>query len=149
MDEVKKLVSSIMTPKSKILYAKKDETLGPLTLDRLYRYGAQHFPVVDAGEHIIGILHTSELNLLNLKDTPTVADVLDRRMYYLRSDYKLSQAFAAFLRTGCPLFLVVDRENRIVGTLAASHLLETLLGTVPSDDFDQDSDRAAVANRKV
>ena len=142
-------VSDLMLPRADITYVKEDETLGPLTLDRLYHSGFQHFPVQDATGKIIGVIHTAALNHLDTKSTPRAADLIDPELYYLRSDYTLAQALAAFLRTNCFFFLVIDRRSQIVGLLTYQMLIEYLLGTVPSDTFERDTDRAAVAQRQL
>ena len=142
-------VSDLMLPRADITYVKEDETLGPLTLDRLYHSGFQHFPVQNAAGKIIGVIHTAALNHLDTKSTPCTADLIDPELYYLRSDYTLAQALAAFLRTNCFFFLVIDRRSQIVGLLTYQMLIEYLLGTVPSDTFERDTDRDAVAQRHL
>jgi len=142
-------VSEIMLPPSAITYVNDDEVLGPLTLDRLYKSGYQHFPVIDERHRIIGLIHTTALNSLEIKQTSHAREILDPKVYYLREDYTLNQALAAFLRTNCYFFLVIDRFERIVGMLTYQMLIDYLLGETPSDKFDRDSDRLAVAKRKV
>lgn len=142
-------VADLMLPNSDITYVDADATLGPLVLDRLYRSGFQHFPVRDSAGHLIGAIHTAALNHLDTKSTPRAADLVDPTLYYLRSDYTLSQALAAFLRTNCFFFLVLNRHDEIVGLLTYQMLIEYLLGTVPTDTFERDTDRTAVANRSL
>lgn len=141
-------VSEIMLPKSAITYVQADEVLGPLTLDRLYRSGFQHFPVLNKQRQIIGLVHTTSFNNLEIKETRSVQDILDPKICYVRDDYTLNQALAAFLRTNSYFFLVVDHYERIVGMLTYQMLIDYLLGETPSDNFDHDSDRLAVAKRK-
>ena len=125
------------------------EVLGPLTLDRLYHSGYQHFPVINDSRRIIGLIHTTALNSLEIKETSRAIDILDPKVYYLREDYTLNQALAAFLRTNCYFFLVIDRFERIVGMLTYQMIIDYLLGETPSDNFDRDADRLAVAKRKL
>lgn len=141
-------VSELMLPQSAITYVNAKEVLGPLTLDRLYRSGYQHFPVLDDRGHIIGLIHTTALNSLEIKQTSRADEILDPKVYYLREDYTLNQALAAFLRTNCYFFLVIDRFERIVGMLTYQMIVDYLLGETPSDNFDRDNDRLAVAKRK-
>lgn len=141
-------VSELMLPPSAITYVQADEVLGPLTLDRLYRSGYQHFPVLDDRRHIIGLIHTTALNSLEIKQTSRAEELLDPKIYYLREDYTLNQALAAFLRTNCYFFLVIDHYERIVGMLTYQMIVDYLLGETPSDNFDRDHDRLAVAKRK-
>lgn len=143
------LVSELMLPPSAITYVKEDEILGPLTLDRLYRSGFQHFPVIDKDRRLIGLIHTTALNSLEIKQTSRAREILDPKVYYLREDYTLNQALAAFLRTNCYFFLVIDRFERIVGMLTYEMIVDYLLGETPTDNFDRDSDRLAVAKRRL
>lgn len=142
-------VADIMLPPSEITYVHDNELIGPLTLDRLYRSGYQHFPVIDSHNKIIGILHTTALSSLEIKESSRADEILDRKVYYIRADYNLNQALAAFLRTNCYFFLVIDRSERIVGLLTYQTIMEYLFGRTPSDDFDRDHDRLAVAKRKL
>lgn len=141
-------VSDLMLPQSAITYVKATEVLGPLTLDRLYRSGFQHFPVIDHDHKIIGLVHTTALNSLEIKQTSRAHEILDPKVYYLREDYTLNQALAAFLRTNCYFFLVIDKYERIVGMLTYQMIVDYLLGETPADDFTRDDDRLAVAKRK-
>lgn len=142
-------VSEIMLPPSAITYVNDNEVLGPLTLDHLYKSGYQHFPVIDSRHRIIGLIHTTALNSLEIKQTSHAREILDPKVYYLREDYTLNQALAAFLRTNCYFFLVVDRFEHIVGMLTYQMLIDYLLGETPSDNFERDSDRLAVAKRQL
>lgn len=143
------LVSELMLPPTAITYVKEDEVLGPLVLDRLYRSGFQHFPVIDQDRRLIGLIHTTALNSLEIKQTSRAREILDPKVYYLREDYTLNQALAAFLRTNCYFFLVIDRFERIVGMLTYEMIVDHLLGETPTDNFDRDSDRLAVAKRRL
>ncbi len=141
-------VSEIMLPKNQIIYVQEDEVLGPLTLDRLYKSGFDHFPVINDHKEVVGILHTTTLNNLTVRTANQARDFADKKVCYLRDDYTFSQALAAFCRTNCYLFLVVDPFERIVGLLTYQMLADLLLGETPVDDFDRDTDRYAVARRK-
>lgn len=140
--------SDLMVPKSKITYVHDDEVLGPLTLDRLYKTGFDHFPVVDKKETVIGTIHTTSFNNLEIKETSVVRDILDPGIYYIRSNYTLEQVLAAFLRVNCYFFLVVDHYGRTIGMLTFARLISFLFGDTITDHFQQDNDRLAVAKRR-
>lgn len=142
-------ISTLMLPKSAITYVQDTEVIGPLALDRLYRSGLAHFPVLNRNEQIIGILHTANLNSLEVRDSLTARDLLDPTVYYIREDYNLSQALAAFLRTSCYFLIVIDEFGQIVGMLPCQKLIEFLMGQLPDEDFTRDDDRLAVAKRKL
>lgn len=141
-------VTEIMTRGSKMVFVNKDEVLGPLVLDKLYRSGFVFFPVIDGREHIVGTLHTALLNSLDIKDTKPAREVMEPRVYYLRGDYSLEQALKAFLRTGTQMMLVVDSYGKLIGMLTFAQLMDYLFSQKYADGFDRDDDRLAVAKRK-
>ena len=141
-------VSELMTPATKIVFVNQGEVLGPLVLDRLYHSGFTHFPVIEGKNQIIGTLETTLLNSLDIKETSTARQVMDPRVYYIRSDYSLEQALKAFLRTNSHMMLVVDRYEKLMGMLTFAQLINYLFSEKFRDDFDRDNDRLAVAKRK-
>lgn len=141
-------VSEIMTPALKIVFVDQDEELGPLVLDKLYKSGFTYFPVVNGQRHIIGTLHTELLNSLDVKDTKPAKEIMDPRVYYIRSDYTLEQALKAYLRTNNQLMLVIDRYERLVGMLTFEQMLSFLFDEKYQDEFSRDGDRLAVAKRR-
>lgn len=142
------LVSEIMTIGQKIVFVEKDEVLGPLTLDKLYRSGFTYFPVIEGNRRIIGTLQTALLNSLDIKETSRAVEVMDPRVYYIRADYTLEQALKAFLRTGSQLMMVVDKYEKLVGMLTFSQIMDYLFDEKFKDGFDRDNDRLAVAKRR-
>ncbi|MBQ6394078.1 CBS domain-containing protein [Candidatus Saccharibacteria bacterium] len=143
-------VSSIMLPKNKITFVFEHDFLGPLMLDRLYQSGYSHFPVLSSdGHHIVGVLHTDNLNSLEIRDTDRASAYIDKTVYYLREDYTLEQAMAAFLRTNSFFYVVINQTGQVVGLLTYKMLVTHLLGYEPTDDFDSDSNLAAVMKRNL
>lgn len=141
-------VSDIMMPRSEITFVYEHDFLGPLMLDKLYQSGSSHFPVLSSdGHQIVGLIHTDQLNSLEIKNTDRATKYLDKKVYYLRADYTLEQAMSAFLRTNCFFFLVIDNAGQLVGLLTYKMLVAYLLGYVPKDDFDEDTSIAAVMKR--
>jgi CBS domain containing-hemolysin-like protein len=65
----------------------------------------------------------------------------------MRDNYTLEQAMAAFLRTNCYFFMVVNSNGTLVGLLTFKMLISHLLGKAPEDDFEADGDVNAVAKR--
>ena len=149
MSFAERTVAEIMMPRSEITFVYEHDFLGPLMLDKLYQSGSLHFPVLSSyGHQIIGLIHTNQLNSLEIKNTDRATKFIDKTVYYLRSDYTLDQAMAAFVRTNCFFFLVIDKNGQLVGLLTYQMLIAFLLGYVPHDDFDDDTSIAAVMKRK-
>ena len=140
-------VKEIMLEKPAITFVRETDFMGPLTLDRLYRSGFKHFPVLDSKGDLVGVLHTSSLNSLKIKETDRAFKYLDPNIFYVRADYSLERAFAAFLRTNSYFFMVIDKNNEIVGLLTVEMLISFLLGKTPTDKFENDADRLSVAVR--
>jgi len=141
-------VREIMMPRSEITFVYEHDFLGPLMLDRLYKSGSSHFPVLSSdGHQVLGLISTEKLNSLEIKNTDRAAQYIDKKVYYLRADYTLEQAMAAFLRTNCFFFIVIDERGLLVGLLTYKMLVANLLGYLPHDDFYDDSSISAVIKR--
>ncbi|MDR3297943.1 MAG: hypothetical protein LBT19_00995 [Candidatus Nomurabacteria bacterium] len=143
-----KPVRKIMLPKEKMTFVHENDFLGPLTLDKLYKAGFEHFPVVGSSGKITGLIHTRELNALKIRETDRALKYLDVDVYYIREDHTLEMALAAFLRTNCYFFIVIDRLERVVGQVTYEMVAENMLGKKMKDDFDKDLDILAVAKRE-
>lgn len=141
-------VSDLMLPANKIVYVNADEVLGPLTLDRLYRSGFSHFPVKNAKGDLIGCVHTTHFNNLDIRDSNRVSEILDPGLYYVRNDYSLEQTLNTFLRTNAFFLLVTDRYGKVAGLVTFNDFMRHLFGANPKDSFDRDDDRLAVASRR-
>lgn len=140
-------VKDVMLKKSKMVMVDEDEVLGPLVLDKLYKSGYSHFPVRRKNGEIIGVLHTESLNSLEIKNTDTAKKYMDPQVYFVRNDYTLEQAMAAFLRTNCYFFIVVNKKAEVVGMTSFEELIKLLLGYVPEDTFTGDGNARTVAER--
>ena len=140
-------VKDIMLPRNEITFVHINDFMGPLTLDKLYKSGFSHFPVLNVDGGIAGILHTSSLNSLEIKETDRAASFLDENVYYLCENYTLPKALAAFLRTNSYFFMVVNTDGKVVGLLTFKMLIADLLSEVPEDNFSHDEDKMMVAKR--
>ena len=143
-------VSDIMMPREEITFVYEHDFLGPLMLDKLYQSGFSHFPVLSSdGKQVIGLIHTDQLNSLEIKNTDRATKYLDPKVYYIRNDYTLDQAMSAFLRANCFFFIVINGSGKLVGLLTYKMLVGYVLGYIPHDDFLEDSSIAAVMKRNV
>lgn len=141
-------VSALMLPKSKMTFVHENDFLGPLMLDKLYKSGFEHFPVLGASGRITGLLHTRELNSLHVKETDRAVKYLDENVYYIRADHTLEMAMAAFLRTNSYFFIVVDKGEKPVGLITYSMVAGAMLGKEVEDDFEGDLNIFEVARRE-
>lgn len=140
-------VKDIMIPLQDVPYVRKDDYLGPFMLDKLYKSGLSHFPVVGGDGKIVGVIHTESLNSLEIKEADRAEKYLDPHIYYVRDDYTLEQALAALLRTNCFFFIVLNRDGGTVGMLTYKDLIIAIFGITPEDNFTGDADPFAVSHR--
>ena len=144
-----KTVRSVMMPRKNITFVHENDFLGPLMLDKLYKSGLSHFPVLGKDGGIVGILQTDSLNRLEIKDTERASKYLEPKIYYVGADYGLGEAFSMFLRTDSSFALVVDGTAAVVGLITLRMLIENLVGEISVDDFDQDENAQSVAKRRA
>jgi len=143
-----KLVGDVMTPRSMIVDIKKTDLLGPLRLSDLHKTGHSRFPVIDEDiDHVVGILHISNLLTLDNKKSTTAENAMEPKVYYIREDQALCHALAAFIRTKHHLFVVVNEFRETVGLLSLEDVIEVLIGRKIVDEFDKHDDLRAVAMR--
>ena len=140
-------VEKIMTPRSMIDSIAKDEILGPLVLDDLYKTGHSRLPVIDKDiDHVVGMLYIQDLLSLENKRSQRASAVMEKRVFYIREDQTLDKALAAFLRTRHHLFIVVNEFRETVGLLSLEDVMEALLGRKIIDEFDAHDDLRKVAD---
>ena len=144
-----RMVKSVMLPRDKMTFVHENDFLGPLTLDKLFKSGFLHFPVVGASGRITGLLHTKDLNDLKIKETDRARTYLDEDVYYVRADYTLEMAMAAILRTNCHFFVVIDEGENPVGLITYEMIAREMVGKEVEDDFEGDLDSYSVARRNV
>ena len=123
-----KKVGDLMADKERIVFVKRDEILGPLVLDKLYKSGFTSFPVVDGRGKVIGVIHTEALNALEIKKTEKAEKYMDEKVNYLKMDDSLEYAVEEIEQTDCYYFLVMDTEEKLVGCFTVQMLLEYLVG---------------------
>lgn len=139
-----KRVKEVMTPKNEVIFIHENDFMGPLTLSRLYQSGLTHFPVTGTKGEVVGLIHTSTLFSLSVKETDRASAFLDKKVYYMSENYTLKEALLAFIRTGCHFFIVVDDFGKVTGLLNFKELISLIVGELPKSDFDQDQDLVAV-----
>ena len=123
-----KKVGDLMAKKEQIMFVKRDEVLGPLVLDRLYKSGFTSFPVVDGRERVIGIIHTEALNALEIKKTEKAEKYMDERVNYLKVNDSLEHAVDEITQLDCYYFLVTDNSGVLLGCFTVRMLFEYLVG---------------------
>ncbi len=119
-------VDDIMVPKSDMVFVYEKDFLGPLTLDRLYKSGSIHFPVVDKNDHVLGVIHTEALNTLEIKKTDRAEKYLDKNVKYLHASDSLEFAVSEMKHTNCFYFLVLNSNEELAGFFTFEMLFDYL-----------------------
>ena len=140
-------VASVMTPKKDITFLHEGDFLGPLLLDKLYKTGANCFPVLGADKQVCGIVYTDSIDPLNIKEDQPIDSFINRNIVFVRSDYSLEMALAALLRVHSDYCIVIDKEMELQGCLTLSDITTLLFNRAVADTFDSDACPYAVARR--
>lgn len=144
-----KTVEQIMTPRGVIEHVQKDDMIGPLLLDQLHKTGHSRFPVIDGDiDHVVGVLHIRSLVGLEVKESKTAGELMEKKVFYVNQDQNLQHALAAFLHTHHHLFVVVNGYRETCGIITLEDVMEALLGYRIMDEFDNHEDLRAVAQRQ-
>lgn len=120
-------VEDLMVPKSKMVFVKADEMMGPLMLDKLYKSGFKNFPVVNAREKVIGVIHTEALNDLTLREAKPAEKYADKKVNYLSPDTTLRDVVEEIERAQGYFYLVRDKDGKTVGFFTIDMLLNYLI----------------------
>lgn len=145
-----KLVKDVMTPKSEIVSIAKNEFLGPITLDDIHKRGHGRLPVTNGDiDHIVGILNIKDLLSLEDKKSTTAGKAMDDKVYYIKEDQSLAHALAAFLKTGEPLFIVINSQRETRGLITLEDVVEALIGRKIKDEFESHHNINVVSRRQI
>lgn len=153
-----KLVRDIAIPARMVRQVAADEPVGPVLIRELHDSGFSRFPVYEPaatagqaangnGTNIVGILYLRDL--VSLKHSGKVRDVMKPNVYYVHEDHPLEQVLDAFLKTQHHMFIVVNSFEETVGIITIEDILEQILGAKIVDEFDQYDDLRAVAAHRA
>jgi CBS domain containing-hemolysin-like protein len=139
-----KSVYDCMVPRREVRTVSIEETISPVVIRELHDSGYSRFPVYEGDQdHFVGTLYLRDL--INLKASGKVRDIMEHAVYYVHEEYPLEQALHAFLKTKHHLFIVVNKFEEYVGVITIEDILEQILGYKIVDEFDAYDDLRAVA----
>lgn len=139
-----KSVYDCMVPRREVRTVSAEEGVSPVVIRELHDSGYSRFPVFsDKEDHFIGTLYLKDL--IALKASGKVKDVMEHTVYYVHEEYPLEQALHAFLKTKHHLFIVVNKFEEYVGIITIEDIVEQILGAKIIDEFDAYDDLRAVA----
>lgn len=144
----KKLVKDYMTPRSVTEVLDGDELLGPLILDKLYKSGHSHFPVIEGGiDKVVGVFHLRETLASSGKKSVKVCEVMSEKVYYINEQQTLGDALKACIKTKRHLLIVINEYRETTGVISLEDVMEVLLGQKIIDEYDNHEDLREVALR--
>lgn len=134
-----KKISDIMTPRSAIVSVARNEVLGLLTLDELYKKGFSRMPVIDKDiDHVVGILYVQQLLTIegDKRHARTAESAMEAQVYFISETSSLDKALAAFVKTNHHMLIVINEFRETVGLITLEDVLEALIGHAIQDEFD-------------
>ena len=140
-------VSEIMTERADIMILRESDFLGPLLLDKMFKTGHTHFPVLDKDGYVFGYINTEDIDPLKITEDQPLDHFINKNVYFVRSDYSLKMLLATFLRADCTYCVVVNKDAYFVGAVTMDTLITVLFGHHIRDTFDNDASPVAVAER--
>ena len=140
-------VSLIMTERKDMMFLSEADFLGPLLLDKMYKTGADCFPVLDKEGQVCGIVRTHSIDPLKITEDQPIQNFIEKDVFFVRADYSLKMLLATFIRTEANYVAVVDRDGHIVGSVTLDTLIAVLFGHHVKDSFDSDASPFSVAHR--
>lgn len=120
-------VGDLMLPKSKMVFVKDSEMLGPLVLDKLYKSGFTNFPVIDAKEKVKGFINTEALNALEIRKMEKADKYVDKKVNYLHTKDSLGSVVEEIAQKNGYYYLVLDENNELAGYFTVQMLLDYLI----------------------
>lgn len=130
------LVSDVLTPLAKVVAIKRDEVLGPLVLDELYKTGHSRFPVYGQDIHdIVGVLYMRDVMDVGSGQS-TAASAMKKNVIKIREDKSLGMALNMFIKRHQHLAVVVNEHSETVGVISLEDVIEKLIGQKIIDEFD-------------
>ena len=140
-------VSLIMTERKDMMFLSEADFLGPLLLDKMYKTGASHFPVLDKEGQVCGIVHTDNIDPLTITEDQPIDQFIDKKVSFARGDYSLKMLLAAIIRTNSDYVVIVDRDAHVIGSVTLDTLMAMLFGRRVKDSFNSDDSPFSVARR--
>lgn len=139
-----KTVADALVPKRVVVDVKVADSVGPVLMGELHASGHSRFPVYEGQhDHIVGVLYLHDL--VEIKHTGTVRDIMRSKVMYVHENFTLYQTLQAFVKTKQHLFVVVNEFEEYVGIITIEDVLERVIGKLIVDEFDKYDDLRAVA----
>jgi CBS domain containing-hemolysin-like protein len=135
-------VEHAMIPRSRVDVVHDDEEVGRLR--ELMAVGHSRYPVVDADDGILGVVHMTDLLMREVPDG-TLASELQRDALVLPTTMALPDALRELAATNNEMACVIDEYGGFAGVLTLEDLAEELVGEI-TDEHDTEEPPYAQAD---
>ncbi len=140
------IIRDVMVPRRVVKVVNITNTIGPVFINELHQTGHSRFPVFEGKkDNIVGALYLRDL--VGLKATGTVKEVMSKKVYYVHEEQSLQDVLQAIIKTHHQLFIVVNSFEEFVGVIGMEDVMEQIVGQPIMDEFDRYEDLRAVAER--
>ncbi|NCU30417.1 CBS domain-containing protein [Candidatus Saccharibacteria bacterium] len=130
-------VDDILTPRKDVVAISKDEVLGPLVLDEMYKTGHSRFPVYDQDiDHVVGILHLQDIVDVTVGQK-IVEDAMRRPVMVVNHDQNLSSVLNLFVKKHQHLAVVTNDRKKMIGVVSLEDVFAELIGQDIADDLEK------------
>lgn len=138
------IIGNHMTPRRAVKTVSATDPITPKLVDELHKSSQTAFPVVEGKpEQIVGSLKLDDL--IDLKKSGLVRDIMEPKVFYVHEDHNLGQVLDAFYKTHHRLFIVVNKFEDFVGVITIESVLEQIIGQPILSEFSDYDRREVVA----
>ena len=140
-----KKIKNFTTPLKVSKIVNLDDHLSARFINKLHDLGFSFFPVKHPqSKEICGVLYFRDIKSLRGHKL-LVKDVMRSELYYVSATSSLMMVLDAFLKTSQHLFLVVNQNEKVIGSITINDVLRQYLGKQIVLDFDRYDERKVVA----
>lgn len=111
---------------SKIHHAQAHEVIGPILLDELHKSKQLFIPVVEDNQtkNVVGMI---DINHLDIARAGEVKDLMNQNVLFLNEADTLKDALDAMATTAQPVFIVLDKKQRVFGMITLKEVINQLI----------------------
>jgi len=138
-----KTIQQVMTPRDVVTSLSIDQKITNEFVKHIKESGFARFPVMQK-EEVVGTLYTRDL--LGVGQGKSMRDIIRSPAIFVKNDQSLDVALKLFLKTKHHLFIVYNKQKRMVGVVSIEDIIEEILGDEIIDEFDQHDEMRKISS---
>jgi metal transporter CNNM len=138
-----KTIQQVMTPRDVVTSLSIDQKITNEFVKHIKESGFARFPVMQK-EEVVGTLYTRDL--LGVGQGKSMEDIIRSPAIFVKNDQSLDVALKLFLKTKHHLFIVYNKQKRMVGVVSIEDIIEEILGDEIIDEFDQHDEMRKISS---